>query len=159
MIIIVIGVSGSGKSTVGKSLAERLHIPFHDADDYHPKKNIEKMKGGEPLTDVDRLPWLQALTGLMRIWENDQGAVLACSALKESYRLFMQKEVPGIKWVYLQGSKALISERLASRSGHFFNPQLLDSQFEALEEPEYGVHMSISKPIEEITDELEAIFK
>lgn len=151
MIFIVMGVSGSGKSTIGERLALRLGLPFHDADDYHSPTNVEKMMEGVPLTDEDRFDWLQTLAQNIEKWEKEGGAVVACSALKESYRKIL-KSVPEnkLKWVYLEGSRSLIMERMKARKGHFMVPALLDSQFEALEEPAYGLHINVALPPEEI---------
>ncbi|MBS9525400.1 NADP-dependent phosphogluconate dehydrogenase [Litoribacter alkaliphilus] len=157
MIIIVFGVSGCGKTTVGQLLAEQLNLPFHDADLYHPPVNVAKMSNGEPLTDQDRIPWLKVLASNLREWDNNGGAVLACSALKEDYRQTLA-EATEINWVYLAGSYDTIRKRLVTRMKHFMNPKLLDSQFEILEEPDYGIRIEIdSSPhliVQEIMDKL-----
>ena len=133
-IYIVFGVSGSGKTSVGKELANRLHLPFYDADDYHPEHNVKKMKKGDPLTDQDRLPWLETLAEEIQTWHRNQGAVLACSALKKSYRKLLESvDNKYIEWIHLDGSYELIAKRLESRKDHFFDPTLLQSQFDALE--------------------------
>src|SRR5680860_480965 len=137
MIIIIFGVTGCGKSTVGKLLAGRLNLPFYDGDHFHPNANVQKMASGIPLTDEDRLPWLQNLAEHIREWDQKNGAVLACSALNAQYRKILQA-VPNIQWILLEGPKELIRERLNFRVGHFMNPALLDSQFEAFEKPSYG---------------------
>jgi len=145
------GVSGSGKSLVGSKLANRLGIPFYDADDFHPDSNVEKMKAGKPLNDRDRRPWLQAMANRFPEWEREGGAVLACSALKESYRRMLQEGATGkIQFVFLKGSKALISERMNRRKHHFMPGELLDSQFDALEEPENAITVSIDQSPDEI---------
>lgn len=133
---LVMGVSGCGKSTVGKMLADKLGWSFFDADDFHPAENIAKMKAGIPLTDEDRQPWLERLSKLL----HDEVAagrhpVLACSALRQSYRDTLLDGLPGLGIVYLRGDRELIASRLKSRSGHFMPAALLDSQFSALEEP------------------------
>ena len=133
---LVMGVSGCGKSTVGKMLAEKLGWEFFDADDFHPPENIAKMKAGIPLSDSDRQPWLERLSGLLR----DEIAagrhpVLACSALRQSYRDTLLAKTPGIRIVYLRGDKELIASRLRNRSDHFMPTGLLDSQLATLEEP------------------------
>ncbi|MCC4214436.1 gluconokinase [Leeuwenhoekiella parthenopeia] len=152
-VIVVFGVSGSGKSTIGKLLAERLDIPFKDADDYHPQANVDKMAGGNPLNDADRKPWLETLAQEMEAWSKNSGAVLACSALKESYRkLLSQKVTP--QWVFLEGSFDLLKSRLDNRKGHFFNSELLQSQLDTLEEPDYGIHVYIEPSPEAIVDEI-----
>ncbi len=153
MVIIVMGVSGCGKTTIGKKLAEHLQLPFHDADDYHPQTSIDKMRNGIPLTDEDRLPWLRKLVEKIKVWESQGSAVLACSALKESYRQ-MLRTVPDIVWVYLDGSRETILERLQARTEHYLAPTLLDSQLEALEKPAYGIHVDISLSPERIVNEI-----
>jgi 6-phosphogluconate dehydrogenase len=156
MIFIIMGVSGSGKTTVGIQLASALGLPFYDADDHHPETNVNKMSEGIPLTDSDRQRWLEQLAADMRQWEVGGGAVVACSALKESYRKILQPpgSVTPYTWIYLEGSPALIKERLAARKGHFMPPVLLDSQFEALEKPNYGLHLNVAQPPEEIVRQI-----
>jgi carbohydrate kinase (thermoresistant glucokinase family) len=147
MIVIVMGVSGSGKSTVGLRLAQALHLPFHDADDFHSAANVAKMRGGTPLTDEDRAGWLAALAAGLGAWEVAGGAVLACSALKEKYRAVLQAAVAApIRWVVLHGEKELLAERLRARPGHYMGAALLDSQLAALEVPAYGLHLPIGAP-------------
>jgi 6-phosphogluconate dehydrogenase len=153
MIYIVMGVSGSGKTTVGLRLADRLRLPFHDADDYHSPGSVEKMRRGIPLADADRLPWLAELAGLIVLWEKEGGAVLACSALKEQYRKSLQS-VPHISWIYLDGSRDTILERLQSRNAHFMAPSMLESQLEALEKPAYGIHVDVALSPEQIVQEV-----
>src|SRR5690606_36851773 len=153
MIIIVFGVTGSGKSTVGELLAERLKLPFYDADHFHSVENVQKMSQGIPLTDHERIPWLEDLGQHLRRWSQQDGAVLACSALKEEYRRILAT-VNGIHWVLLEGSKELIRKRLSSRIGHFMNPELLDSQFETLEKPDYGLTVSIDQEPASIVNEI-----
>ncbi|NHN37885.1 AAA family ATPase [Pseudomaricurvus alcaniphilus] len=139
MLIVVCGVSGTGKSTVGKLLATALDLSFYDADDFHPESNIAKMKAGIALDDKDRQPWLETLALKLSAWQGSSGAVLACSALKEAYRVILASHCSEpIKWVFLHGSEALLTERLASRQGHFFDVRLLSSQLDALELPDYG---------------------
>tara|TARA_B100000959_G_scaffold185668_1_gene194153 strand:+ start:1360 stop:1851 length:492 start_codon:yes stop_codon:yes gene_type:complete len=151
MIIIVMGVSGSGKTTVGKALASALETPFYDADDFHQKKNIAKMEQGIPLQDLDRKSWLEALSKNLTQWEAATGAVLACSALKEMYRTALNSGVNNdITWVYLYGRSELIKERMAGRKGHYFKPELLDSQLADLEPPQYGWHFNISSSVDHI---------
>ena len=135
MIIIIFGVSGAGKTTVGKLLARELNWHFLEADDFHLAANIEKMRSGHPLTDEDRWPWLDCLRKqIAQSLSNGENAVLACSALKRSYRdrLRVNDEV---KFVFLSGDYALVQKQLRSRHGHFMSPDLLESQFEDLEEP------------------------
>jgi carbohydrate kinase (thermoresistant glucokinase family) len=151
MIIIVMGVSGSGKTTVGKALASALETPFYDADDFHQKKNIAKMEQGIPLQDLDRKSWLETLSKNLTQWEAATGAVLACSALKEMYRTALNSGVNNdITWVYLYGRSELIKERMAGRKGHYFKPELLDSQLADLEPPQYGWHFNISSSVDHI---------
>ena len=135
MVIVLMGVTGSGKTTVGKLLSKEVGWQFYDADDFHTPASIEKMRNGIPLTDDDRGPWLKALGQLVEsCLERGENAVLACSALKESYREFLLVD-ERVKLIYLKGDYALIRERLEARHGHYMNPRLLDSQFETLEEP------------------------
>ncbi len=146
------GVSGSGKSTVGKLLARQLDWTFLDADDFHPAANIEKMRHGIPLDDADRWPWLDALRHrLKEAGERGENVVLACSALKHSYQHYLAQFAPeSVHYVYLAGSEELIRQRLAERTGHFMNPSLLHSQFETLEPPEGAVEVDITPTPEEI---------
>ena len=151
MIIVVMGVSGSGKTTVGKALASALGIPFYDADDFHPQDNIVKMDQGIPLQDLDRESWLETLSKNLTQWEVATGAVLACSALKEMYRTALYSGVNNdMTWVYLYGRSELIKERMAGRRGHYFKPELLDSQLADLEPPQYGWHFNISSSADHI---------
>ena len=145
------GVSGSGKSTVGEALASALGIPFYDADDFHPQDNIVKMEQGIPLQDLDRESWLVTLSKNLTQWEAATGAVLACSALKEMYRTVLSSGVNNdMTWVYLYGRSELIKERMAGRKGHYFKPELLDSQLADLEPPQYGLHFNISASVDHI---------
>lgn len=144
------GVSGCGKTTVGRKLAESRGLPFYDADDFHPISNIEKMKAGRPLNDDDRSGWLKTLSVSLEEWQNDGGAVLACSALKETYRKVLNSRIQKIHWIYLKGSFELITGRLEQRQEHYMPLSLLESQFKALEEPTYGYHPDISHSPEEL---------
>jgi gluconokinase len=136
MFLIVMGVSGSGKSTVGALLAQRLGCPFYDGDDWHPPENIAKMAAGIPLEDDDRRAWLAGLADLIRHGlTNGQQGVIACSALKESYRAGLRVDPAQVQFVYLRGDYATIWARMAGRTGHFMQPAMLQSQFNALEEP------------------------
>lgn len=138
MMIILMGVTGSGKTTIGRLLARDLGWPFYDGDDFHPAANVEKMRSGIPLNDADRAGWLAALRALIQQKiEAGQPAILACSALKQKYREQLQQDHEHeISFVYLKGDYDLIEKRLQARRGHFMNPRLLASQFEALEEPQ-----------------------
>jgi gluconokinase len=151
MVIIVMGVSGSGKTTIGRALADALHWSFSDADDFHPQENVEKMRSGVALTDKDREPWLRAMRAAIKQWNREEfGHVLACSALKESYRELLGRNDPNVKFVYLRGDFDLISRRLGKRKSHFFNAALLRSQFETLEIPKDAFIVDISKTPPEI---------
>jgi gluconokinase len=150
LIIILMGVSGSGKTTVGKLLANDLGWEFLEADDFHPPANIDKMRRGVPLDDADRDPWLAAMAEALETRARaGTNAVLACSALKHAYRKRLRIS-PDIRFVYLKGSFEEISERLGDRRGHFFSPDLLQSQFEALEEPRDAIIVDVSSPPETI---------
>ena len=142
MIVIVAGVSGSGKTTVGALLAGRLGWRFADADDFHPAANVEKMRAGIPLTDDDRWPWLRAIAAWMdeRIARGEY-AVVACSALKRSYRDLLLGGRPEARMVFLAPDREVLARRLAARHGHFFPEQLLGTQFAALEPPEPDEHV------------------
>ena len=135
-VLVVMGVAGAGKTTVGELIAARLGWPFVDGDDLHPAANIEKMRGGTPLTDADRAPWLAAIGAWIdaRASASEPG-VVACSALKRAYRDVLRQGRPQVRIVYLRGSQAQIAERLAHREGHFWPAKLLASQFADLEEP------------------------
>tara|TARA_B100000508_G_scaffold130236_1_gene117403 strand:- start:437 stop:913 length:477 start_codon:yes stop_codon:yes gene_type:complete len=149
-IIIIMGVSGCGKSTVGKLLGNKLGLPFFDGDDFHPEENIQKMSNGIPLSDQDRKPWLLKMHREMEDWEN--GAILACSALKESYRKILSKD-RNIQWVYLKGKPETILKRMKSRN-HYMKPEMLQSQLDTLEEPSYGLHLSIENLPEILVSEI-----
>jgi gluconokinase len=159
MVVIVMGVTGAGKSTIGQALGAALGWGFRDGDDLHSAGSKRKMHRGEPLTDQDRAPWLLAVHGLIEsMLSSNLNTVVACSALKQSYRdqLVASLDSASIKFVYLKGSKRLIRERLASRSGHFMNPRLLQSQFDTLEEPDDAIVADISAPPEAIVDSIRA---
>ncbi|MFK7800300.1 MAG: gluconokinase [Anaerolineae bacterium] len=148
--IIVMGVSGSGKSTVGEKLAEELGWIFFDADDYHPPENVAKMAAGNPLNDVDRAPWLAILHDLINVHiRASRPMVLACSALKQIYRDQLQDGNPATKIVCLQGTFELIWERMQAREDHWMKPEMLHSQFDALEEPADAWNVPIDASIEE----------
>ncbi|MBD2214933.1 gluconokinase [Nostoc linckia FACHB-104] len=146
MIILVMGVSGSGKTTIGKLLADALHWTFSDADSFHSPENVEKMRSGIPLTEADRKPWLQDLQTAIKTWlQENQNVVLACSALKDSYRQFLLVDSNLVKIVYLKGSYELIQKRLQERQNHYMSATLLDSQFHTLEEPLDTLYIDISE--------------
>ncbi len=135
-IVVVMGVSGSGKTTVAVMLAERLNVHFLEGDDLHPPSNVEKMHGGTPLNDEDRWPWLRAIAVRIDEWRGaGEGGVVTCSALKRAYRQIIVGDRPEVALVYLKGSPELIQQRLAARRKHFMPAALLDSQFKVLEEP------------------------
>jgi gluconokinase len=157
MIAILMGVSGSGKTTVGRVLARRLGWSFKDADDLHPQHNIEKMRSGLALTDDDRRPWLEAVRELVeRCLAENRNAVIACSALKQAYRELINPDPARVRLVYLKGSREVIAERMARRRGHFFDPGLLQSQLETLEEPTDAIVADISGAPEQIADRIVA---
>lgn len=141
MIIVVMGVSGAGKTTIGRLLAERLGTAYIEGDDYHPPANVAKMESGVPLGDDDRWPWLERLNGILRTKKH---AVLACSALKEAYRARLLAGVEDAHLVHLHGGKALIASRLAERRHRYMPASLLDSQLAALELPGRAVSIDVS---------------
>jgi gluconokinase len=154
MIVIVMGTTGSGKTTIGGLLAKRLGWEFVDADDFHPPANVEKMKLGIPLTDTDREPWLKALHDKIVQWNTEgRNVVLACSALKQSYRDELRGG-SGVKFVYLRGSYELFSKRVLARKGHFAKQDLLVSQFATLEEPTDAITVDAAPAPEQIVAEV-----
>lgn len=155
MIILIMGVSGSGKTTVAKRLAESLSWKFADADDFHPQENIEKMRCGIALSDADRIPWLQKIQDIIQqsLSENIN-LVFTCSALKESYRQKLLISQENVKLVYLKGSFELIQKRLQERKDHFMSEKLLKSQFDILEEPVDAIVVDISQPLELIVEDI-----
>ena len=157
MIVIIFGVSGAGKTTIGKLLAQQLDWRFLEADDFHPAANINKMRSGHPLTDEDRWPWLAQLRQqIERSLAAGENAVLACSALKRAYRDVLRVS-DEIKFVFLRGDYALIEKQLRNRRRHFMNPDLLQSQFDDLEEPrsdEDVLSIALGQPPEELVEEI-----
>jgi gluconokinase len=154
MIVIVMGVTGAGKTTVGSLLAAELGWRFADADDFHPPANVEKIRHGIPLTDEDRRPWLERLRSKILRWiAEGRNVVLACSALKRSYRQELEPG-PEVRLVYLKGSADLIAQRLHTRHGHFANEQILASQFADLEEPEDAVTVDVAGTPAQIVAEI-----
>lgn len=151
--IVVMGVSGSGKSTVGAALAQRLRVPFGDADDFHPPANIAKMTAGQPLNDDDRYPWLEAIGEWLA--EHHDGGVMSCSALKRKYRDQLRRHCPDVEFLHLSGSIDVIARRQASRPGHFMPASLLKSQFDTLEPlgaDERGIAIDVDQNIDGIVN-------
>ena len=156
--LIVMGVSGSGKSTIGEKLAERLGWSFEDGDKFHPASNVAKMSAGQPLTDEDRWPWLQAIANeIDRVCETGGHIVIACSALKRAYRNVLVDGRSDVRIIYLKGTEELIASRLGLRKGHFMPPGLLASQFKTLEPPdpsENSITVPIDAPVDAIVDDI-----
>ncbi|MBR0776442.1 gluconokinase [Bradyrhizobium diazoefficiens] len=154
--LIVMGVSGSGKSTIAAALGERLGWRFEDGDSFHPASNVEKMRAGHPLTDEDRWPWLNAIADeIERVCKRGEQVIIACSALKHTYRDVLLRGRDDVRFVFLKGTQELIADRLAHRKGHFMPPGLLTSQFDTLEPPEPSEHVimaSIDETVEAIVD-------
>ncbi|MEU9327118.1 gluconokinase [Streptomyces canus] len=151
-VVVVMGVAGTGKTTIGPLLAARLGVPYAEGDDFHPPANIAKMSAGTPLTDEDRRPWLDAI-GSWAHGRAELGGVVSCSALKRSYRDRLRAEAPGVAFVHLAGDRSLIEDRMSHRQGHFMPTALLDSQFatlQPLQEDEAGVVVDVSGSPEEI---------
>ena len=159
MIVQIIGVSGCGKTTIARNLSKAIGIPYYDADDFHPKENIEKMKKGQPLDDSDRAAWLSSLSTHLQKWEREGGAILACSALKEKYRTVLSQGLENCHWVFLSGNYDLIYKRMRNRQGHYMGEQMLRSQFDALEEPDYGLVIDIKQSPQQITEHIISMLK
>jgi gluconokinase len=155
MVIILIGVSGCGKTTIGIELSEKVGYLFLDGDDFHSAANIEKMSGGVPLTEADRRPWLNTLRReVERCLDRGENLVLACSALSQQSRELLRGDNNDVRFVYLQGSKELIEQRLKNRKGHFASSDLLDSQFDVLQEPESAIVVCITPSPQDIVAEV-----
>ena len=156
MVIVIMGVSGCGKTTLGEKTAQGLGVPYLEADSFHPQANIDKMSSGQPLNDEDRWPWLSLIRDRIKEFQgSDETAVFTCSALKESYRKYLGEELSEpIKWVYLKGSFETIHGRMSGRANHYFKADMLKSQFADLEEPGYGVILDIEIPLQEKIDTL-----
>ncbi|MEU3094390.1 gluconokinase [Streptomyces sp. NPDC006967] len=152
-VVVIMGVAGTGKTTIGPLLAARFDVPYAEGDDFHPQANIDKMSAGTPLGDDDRWPWLDAIGA----WAHERaghGGVVSCSALKRSYRDRLRAAAPGVVFVHLSGDRALVEDRMAHRQGHFMPTALLDSQFatlQPLEPDEAGVSVDVAGSPEEIT--------
>lgn len=154
MLVVVMGVAGSGKTLIGSMLARSLGYLFADADEFHPRANIEKMSHGIPLTDTDREPWLRAIQKRLCEWGSaDISAVVTCSALKQKYRDMLSRDCD-VKIVYLKGEFDLIHGRIQQRQGHFMRPEMLQSQFADLEEPADAIVVDVSGPPEKIVEEI-----
>lgn len=154
-VVVIMGVSGAGKTTVGRALAVRTGWTFADADDVHPPENVAKMARGEPLTDADREPWLRALAALIGAHlSRGEPLVLACSALKARYRDLLRR--PEVRFVLLEGTPETIRARLAARAGHYMKAGLLESQFEALEKPRHALVLDVRCSVPELVDAIGA---
>ena len=154
------GVSGSGKTTVGELLSTQTGLPFYDGDDFHPQANIDKMAQGHPLTDEDRAGWLATLAADIGQWEQASGAIVACSALKETYRHTLQAGArQPLSWVFLTGSVELLLSRMNHRQGHYMKADMLQSQLDALEIPAYGLHLDVAHTPQELVNQIVAEFK
>jgi gluconokinase len=157
VIVVLMGVAGAGKTAVGARLAQRLGWPFVDADDLHPSDNVRKMAAGVPLTDEDRLPWLQRVREVMiEHARAGRSAIVACSALKKSYRRLLTIEAADVRFVYLRGAIPVLERRLVQRRGHFFDPKLLASQLETLEEPDDAAIVDANGELDAVVDAVAA---
>ncbi len=157
MIVVLMGVSGSGKTTIGTLLAQRMNLIFADADDYHPAANKAKMAAGHSLDDADRQPWLAALNGVMLGWfKNEDGGVLACSALKDTYRVTLAGGMPpgSVRFVVLEVPREIIAQRMKARHHEFMSPALLDSQIATLEDPKDAIKVKNDRSPEEVVEEI-----
>lgn len=158
LVLVVMGVSGSGKTTVGKRLAERVGWQYQEGDALHPPENVAKMSSGTPLTDADRIPWLQRVANRIDAWRSSgETGVITCSALKRAYRDVVIGDRPDVGLVHLKGSRELIGRRMATRKGHFMPTALLDNQFATLQEPspdERAITVDVAGTPPEIVDEI-----
>ncbi len=155
-VIIVTGVSGSGKTTIGLALAEKLDASFYDGDTFHPESNIVKMSSGIPLTDEDREPWLLAINDWIKKKLPSENLIIACSALKESYRKILVTDIDPslVTWVHLQGGYDIIFKRMNEREGHYMSASMLRSQFETYEVPAYGIKVNIDQHVVQIINDI-----
>lgn len=152
MIIVVTGVAGAGKTTVGKRLARRLGWRYLEADAFHPPRNVRKMRGGEPLTEADRAPWLDAMAGAIR--EAEEDVVVSCSCLERNHRERLRVTGRDVRFVHLGVDPETAKRRVEGRAGHFFGPALVESQFQALEPPDRGVTVDAGRPPDAIVEEV-----
>jgi gluconokinase len=159
MVILLMGVAGSGKTTIGQRLAQDLQWPFVDADDLHPPANIEKMKSGRPLDDVDRAPWLAAIRArIERFLDTGESGIVTCSALKQKYRDIIVVDPEKVKLVHLHGSPEVLLARMQGRKNHFMSPRMLDSQLQTLEIPSSALQIDIQQTPAEIAAQIRAHF-
>jgi len=159
MVIILMGVAGCGKTTIGTLLAEAIGWPFYDGDHFHPEANVKKMASGIPLNDQDREPWLRAIQQFIHArQEQGEAAIIACSALKAAYRDILRAGNPNVEFVHLKGDFAVIAARLAARKGHYMPPTLLNSQFDALQEPTDAFIVDIAPPPEQVVNAIRTHF-
>ena len=157
-VIVIMGVSGVGKTTVGQALARAIDADFAEGDSYHPDANVEKMRAGRPLSDVDRWPWLDRLRAEIDGWLRDERRmVLTCSALKAVYRERLMPEAGGVRFVHLEADRDLIEKRLAARKGHYMPASLLDSQLAALEAPKGAITVDAERPLDALLADLVAL--
>jgi gluconokinase len=158
MILVVMGVCGVGKTTIAQQVAEQLGWPFYEGDEFHPKANVDKMSQGIPLTDEDRVGWLDALAKVISELEAaGRSGIITCSALKQAYRDRLVGKTTSVRFVYLKGDVTLIRERLDARKGHYMPPSLLTSQFETLEEPKDALMVSIQQSPEDIVRQIRQV--
>ena len=149
------GAAGAGKTTVGRALAQSCGWRFYDADDLHPRANVDKIQNGVPLTDADRAPWLAKVAELVsRLAARGENAVLACSALREAYRQTIVSDPAAVRWVYLRADPQLLLERLRSRPGHFAGPSILEDQLSRLEEPDDALTLDAGRPVDDLVREI-----
>ena len=152
-IIYIMGVSGSGKTTIGRQLAAETGLPFFDGDDFHPVSNINKMKSGQPLTDDDRIEWLRSINEMARKQSTNAGAIIACSALKGKYRDILAEGITiRVQWIFLNGSYEVIAERMQQREPHYMPASLLQSQFDILEVPANAIMIDINNTTGDIVN-------
>jgi carbohydrate kinase (thermoresistant glucokinase family) len=155
VIVVVMGVAGSGKTSVGRVLAQKLGARFVEGDDFHPQSNVEKMRRGDPLDDRDRAPWLVALHAeLVALSKDPAPIVVACSALKRAYRATLSADLPNVRFVHLAARREVLEARLGARTGHFVSPSLLDSQLEALELSPELMTIDATRPLETVAREI-----